>query len=349
MSAAPSTKPIGVGVIGLGFMGQTHLRCYHAANAAGYANRLVAVCDSSAVRRAGKIDAGGNIATGQGAAFDPDSVRAYADAAELLADPEVDLVSICTHTDTHADLAIAALNAGKHVLVEKPVAVASADVQRVADAARTSDRLCMPGMCIRFWPAWAWLREQVVANTFGLVRSATFHRLASPPGWASQFYTDDTRTGGALVDLHIHDADFVRWIFGNPQAVVSAGSIDHLTTIYRYGSGGPEHVVAEGGWDHSHGFEFRMRFVVLFEHATADFDLGRNPQLLIARGGKREAVDLEPISGYDGEIRHLLNAIVTGSRDLNATIEDAVAVARLLEAERESLRIEGRVEVKANH
>jgi len=80
-----------------------------------------------------------------------------------------------------------------------------------------------------------------------------------------------------------------------------------------------------------------MRFIVLFEHATADFDLGRNPQLLIARDGKREAVELEPIVGYDGEIRHLLSAIATGRRHLDATIDDAVAVARLLEAERESL------------
>ena len=342
-------KSIGVGTIGLGFMGQTHLRCYRTADDAGYANRLVAVCDASPERRAGKIPAGGNIAIGQGAAFDPTKVRAYADASELLGDGEVELVSICTPTDSHADLTIAALRAGKHVLVEKPVAVHRADVQRVADAARASDRLCMPGMCIRFWPAWAWLREQIVAGAYGRVRSATFHRLAAPPGWSTPFYADDARTGGALVDLHIHDADFVRWIFGDPQAVVSAGSIDHLTTIYRYGTGGPGHVVAEGGWDHTAGFEFRMRFVVIFEHATADFDLGRNPQLLVARDGRREAISLDPITGYDGEIRHLLNAIASGCRDLNATIDQAVAVARLLETERESLRLERQVEIKPSH
>ncbi len=343
-----NTKPINVGVIGLGFMGQTHLRCYQAADAAGYRNRLVAVCDSSPERRAGQAEASGNIATGEGAAFDPKLVRAYAQPAEILADAEVELVSICTPTDSHADLAITALEAGKHVLVEKPVAVRSADVQRVADAARASDRLCMPGMCIRFWPAWSWLREQVVAETFGKVRSATFHRLASPPGWSSQFYTDDSRTGGALVDLHIHDADFVRWVFGDPESVVSAGSPGHLTTIYRYGSNGPGHVVAEGGWDHTPGFEFRMRYVVLFDRATADFDLGRNPQLLIARDGQREAIALDPITGYDGEIRHLLHTIATGQRELNATIDDAVAVARLLEAERESLRTERLVGFKTS-
>ncbi len=346
MTATGGSNPIRVGVIGLGFMGQTHLRCYRAASAAGCANRLVAVCDSSAERRAGRIEAAGNIATGQGAAFDPVSVRAYADAADLLADGEVDLVSICTHTDTHADLAIAALRAGKHVLVEKPVAIASRDVQRVAEAARASDRLCMPGLCIRFWPAWAWLRRRIVENTFGPVRSATFHRLASPPGWSSHFYTDDSRTGGALVDLHIHDADFVRWVFGDPRSVITAGTLDHVTTIYRYGEGGPGHVVAEGGWDHTHGFEFRMRYVVLFEHATADFDLGRSPQLLIARDGRREAVDLEPISGYDAEIRALLAAIAAGRRELDATIDDAVTVARLLEAERASLETGREVEIQ---
>ena len=57
--------------------------------------------------------------------------------------------------------------------------------------------------------------------------------------------------------------------------VVSTGSTDHVTTLYRYGSGGPAHVVAEGGWNHTPGFGFRMTFLVVFERATLDFERSR--------------------------------------------------------------------------
>jgi predicted dehydrogenase len=221
--------------------------------------------------------------------------------------------------------------------VEKPVALASRDVRTLADAARRSGRLCMPAMCMRFWPGWAWLKERIAAGDLGPVRSATFQRLGSPPDWATGFYADVARSGGALVDLHIHDADFVRWCFGPPSEVVSAGGPAHVTTIYRY-PGGPGHVVAEGGQDAAPGFGFRMRYVVAFERATADFDLSRAPPLLLHRGGRSEAVPLPAQSGYEAQVRHLLEAVRAGRTDdaLAATIDEAVKVAELLEAERES-------------
>jgi len=319
-------------------MGRTHLGAYRKAAAAGFPNRIVAVCDQDPERRAGRAGAQGNLEAQQASQpmFDPRDVLATAEVDELLANDEVGLVSICTHTDTHVDIALRALTAGKHVLVEKPVAVASRDVARLALAARGAATLCMPAHCMRFWPAWAWLRERVVAGDLGAVRGATFRRLAARPAWARAFYEDTPRSGGALVDLHVHDADFVRWCFGDPDGVSSAGDAHHLTTLYRY-AGGPAHVVAEGGWDHSPGWAFRMRYTVVFDHATADFDMGREPELLLARGGELEPVAVAGTDGYDGEVRHLLECIGTGSRELRVTMDDAEAIARLLEAEAHSL------------
>src|SRR5437764_10333351 len=123
---SPSNSPIRVGVIGLGFMGATHIAAYTAARAAGFACELVAVCDPKASRRRGELwDVGGNAVSdtsGRKLAFDPQRVRAVERPEQLLADPNVQLVSICTRTDTHVELSIAALKAGKHVLIEKPVA-----------------------------------------------------------------------------------------------------------------------------------------------------------------------------------------------------------------------------------
>jgi len=237
---------------------------------------------------------------------------------------------------------VQALAAGKHVLVEKPVATDPEQAERLAAAARGASTLCMPAMCMRFWPGWRWLGEAVHDGRFGRARSAVFRRLASHPGWSPEFYKDPNRSGGALFDLHVHDADFVRWLFGPPSAVTSAGTVDHLTTTYHY-EDGPAHVTAEGAWDHTDGFDFHMGFTVVFDEATADFAFARTPQLVLARGGKSEPVEIPQGTGYDGEVRHLLSACAGTENALDASIEEAVGLTRMLVAERESLISRARV------
>lgn len=336
-SARGGPRPIGVGVIGLGFMGRTHLAAFRAAHEAGFENLLVAVCDADPARRRGEGTSGGNIDSGadRAALFDPAEVAGYERAEDLIADERVDLVSICTPTDSHVSLALAALEASKHVLVEKPLARTAAAIEPLLAAARSAGTRCMPAHCMRFWPAWRWLVERIRSADFGAVRSASFRRLASPPAWAPEFYRDPKRTGGALIDLHVHDADFVRFAFGEPVEVSSTGDLDHVTTLYRF-ERGPVHVVAEGGWDHDPGFPFRMRYTVVFERATADFDMGRDPELVLYRDGVEQTVEVDPLPGYDHEIRHLLAAIVDPTLALDVTIEDAWRTARLLDAERAS-------------
>lgn len=331
-----SSEPIGVGVIGMGFMGTTHVAAYRSAAEAGFDNRLVAVCDADPARLTGQADGAGNIETGSDRLFDPAAVRTYTEPEQLLADPDVRLVSICTYTDTHPALAIAALAAGKHVLVEKPLAVDPEDARRVASAAADAKTLCMPAMCMRFWPGWTWLKERIDDGSLGKVRSAVFQRLGAKPGWGEDFYLNPDRSGGALVDLHVHDADFIRWCFGPPASVVSTGSVHHVTTLYKFPDG-PEHVIAEGGWDHDAGVGFRMRFMVIFDRATAEFDLSREHPLTVSQRGETRPIELEPIAGYDGEVRHVLSAIAEGRTELRATADEAVGVMRVIAGERTSL------------
>jgi len=193
----------------------------------------------------------------------------------------------------------------------------------------------MPAMCMRFWPGWSWLAERIRAGSFGPVKSAVFRRHGSRPSWSKGFYEDYALSGGALFDLHVHDADFVRWTLGVPARVAATGSLDHVSASYSYPKGAP-HVLAEGGWDHADGFPFQMAFTVAFEQATADYDFRRTPRLLLARKGGAEEVALEPATGYELEVRHLHDA-VTGRADLAATCGQAAALVRMLEAERRSL------------
>src|SRR2546421_8578760 len=141
---AATARSIGVGVIGLGFMGATHIAAYAAARAAGFPCQLAAVCDRKASRRRGELwDVGGNAVSDistRGLAFDPAVVRAYERDEELIADPDVELISVCTRTDTHIDIATRCLRAGKHVLLEKPVALKSADIRALARIAEQTKK-----------------------------------------------------------------------------------------------------------------------------------------------------------------------------------------------------------------
>lgn len=330
-------REVGVGILGFGFMGRTHLAAYRAADAAGFPNRIVALYDPAL--QAGKGDGRparrGNLEAAHGPAPDLAGVESAPSPAALLADERIELVSVCTPTDTHVPLARAALRAGKHVLVEKPVALRAREVVSLMAAARKARRHCLPAMCMRFWPGWAWLKQAIDARTFGRVESAVFRRLAAPPAWSREFYADPARSGGALFDLHVHDADFVRHCFGAPAALVSTGSLAHVTTLYRYPRG-PAHVVAEGGWDHTPGFPFFMGFTVVFERATAEFALGREPLLTLSAEGEVRAVELPPGTGYDGEIRHAL-AVVRARARPRVTLGEALELVRMLARERASL------------
>lgn len=352
-----ASEPFGIGVVGLGFMGRTHAQAWLAAAADGLPCELVAVADSDPARRAGEVAAAGNLGGGaSGRLFDPTRVRGYARAEELFADPRVGIVSICTYTDTHVALARAALAAGKHVLVEKPVALRARDVKALLDASARARTLCMPAMCMRFWPGWAELRELVATRRHGRVTSAVFQRLGSGPAWSKAFYGDAARSGGALVDLHIHDADFAYALFGAPASVSTSGSLAHVSTQYRYASRGARgplasqraHVTAEGAWDLAPGAGFRMRYLVCCERATLEWDLARAGELAVHTAEGTQKVALASHNGYDGEVRHLLDAVARGDfstargaavarEQLGATLADAHAVARILEAERKSL------------
>jgi predicted dehydrogenase len=335
-------EPVGVGIIGLGFIGRVHAQAIAHAAGVGEPCALVAVCDRNPDRRAGRSEAGaGNLDLGdQGPLFDPAKVRGYELVEDMLNDPRVNLVIICTHTRTHVDLAMQALRAGKHVLVEKPVSLDPAEVRRLeqasAEAWKERGLRCMPGMCMRFWPGWDWLRDLIASREHGELRSLTLQRMGSRPGWAADFYGDLEASGGAMGDLHIHDTDFVCWALGLPEAVTTRGTLMHCTTLYAYPN--VPHVAAEGAWDLTPGTPFRMKYLAVFEHATAEFDLSREPRVMLYTRDGAQQPALEPGAGYLPQLRHLIAAIRDPSLPLRATVSDAGAVAEVLAAERRSMQ-----------
>ena len=329
-----AAKKINVAVAGLGFMGLTHLRVYQKLRHA----RIVAVCDNSRLPVNGVLrGVSGNIKSSGDIQLGP-RVNVYREFSELLADREVELVDICTPTALHSEQTVAALKAGKHVLCEKPLAENVAVARKILKAAAASGKFLMPAMCMRFWPGWSWLKKVVAEKTYGVVRAANFRRVTAKPAWGRA----GTHAGGALLDLHIHDTDFVNFLFGRPASVFSSGvtdahgNVDHVVTQYFYPNGPAVH--AEGSWLLPDGFN--MNFALHCERATIDFDLSRGSAALRLHeaGKKPRTLKLEKTDGYGEEIRYFVDCVARGEKPSMVTALDGVTALEICAAEEKSVR-----------
>jgi len=328
------TRNVNVAVAGLGFMGTTHLRAYQKLAQA----RIVAVCDAARLPVKGVLrSVGGNLNRATDLQLGA-HVRVYRQFDELVADPEVELVDICTPTALHAAQTIAALKAGKHVLCEKPLAQNVAEARTILRVAATVEKFLMPAMCLRFWPGWSWLKQVVTEQKFGAVQAASFRRVTAKPTWSQTA----AHLGGALLDLHIHDTDFVNFLLGRPAAVFAtgvtgaAGTVDHLVTQYIYPRGPV--IQAEGSWLLPDGFN--MSFVFYCERATIDFDLARGADALhIHETGKvLRTVRLKQTDGYHEEIRYFVDCVAKGARSSVVTGQDGLSALEICAAEEKSIR-----------
>lgn len=352
--AGTADPPLGVAVVGLGFMGRTHLAAWRRAAVDGYPVRVAAVHDRSGNRLdeagTGNLDTGAEEAELAERAGPPPEFES--DIEALLARDDVQVVSLCTPTHTHVDLAIEVLESGRDLLIEKPVAIRTADIRRLRDAADAAGRLVMPAMCMRFWPGWTELRKMVADRRHGAVRACSFVRGGSPPDWNPAFYDDHARSGGALFDLHVHDVDVIVACFGAPAAVTATGDRMHHTTIYHFeGPDAPAEVTAAGTWALPPSAGFRMRYLATFERAAAEFDLSAESPLVIHGADGSAAVEIASGAGYDGEIRHLAEVLLRrrAGEDVrpDATLADAEVVTRILEAEAISMDERRTIEIDA--
>jgi predicted dehydrogenase len=332
-------KKINIAVVGLGFMGVTHLRCYQKIRSA----RIVAVCDPTRLPADGVLaGVNGNIQNSSALVLGP-GVKSYCDFSELLADPAVDAVDLCSPTALHPAQAIAGLRAGKHVLCEKPLAQSSAGAKKVLAALATTKKILMPAMCMRFWPGWAEMKKIVAEKTHGQVLAANFRRLSAKPAWGN----NGVHAGGALYDLHIHDTDFVSFLFGRPESVFStgvqdrAGNIDHVVTQYFFPRG--PLVMAEGSWLAATGFN--MAFTLHCERATVDFDFARGAAALqiSSPGKKTRTVKLAAGDGYAAELKYFMDCLALGKKPTIVSAQDGLTALEICEAEEKSVRSGTRV------
>ncbi len=145
--------------------------------------------------------------------------RAETDLAAVLADPAIDAVVIATPDATHEAIAIAALEAGKPVLLQKPMAMSSVECRAiVAAAARTGTRLSVSFMH-RYFPEVFWLREELASGRLGKVHGIRMRNATPGADWADWFYAPGSVAGGVVMQLGVHGIDLVEHIFGPIESV----------------------------------------------------------------------------------------------------------------------------------
>ncbi|NUQ62065.1 MAG: Gfo/Idh/MocA family oxidoreductase [Pirellulales bacterium] len=201
-------KTVKIGLVGTGGIGQVHARSHAAVE--GTELSIASLIQPDVERRLA----------------DEHGARLYESYEAMLNDDAVDAVDICLPNDLHRDYIVRALEAGKHVLCEKPIALDLDDADAMIGAASASRRLLMVAHPLRFWPEYVIAKQAVDVGHVGQPQLITAWRMVSllastqgDRGWRH----DPKRSGGAVLDMQIHDIDFFAWTFGKPHSLVSRG------------------------------------------------------------------------------------------------------------------------------
>jgi predicted dehydrogenase len=326
-----------IAIIGQGYMGKTHAEAWT------------------------RLGLGGQIkyinAPGERTLFAPaEGARFVGDLDTVLDDTEVDVVSVCTPTPTHADIAIRALRAGKHVLLEKPIALNLDDALAIRDAAASSDRVLMVAQVVRFFAGYVLLREAWQDDRIGKLLSVRAVRALNTPTWAD-WWADEAQSGGVPVDFSIHDYDQANLFLGVPIAVTATRSFDDgpIETTTEYRDGGIGQVLS-----HAHtpvGVPFTSSLELLGTGGLASYRLSAGSPteptdsgestFRLASATESEARDVPDNEPYARETEYFLQCVALGAQPELSSTDSAVRALEVSLAARQSLRTGRRVLIES--
>lgn len=331
-----------VGVIGAGSISAVHFDAY--VNNAEV--DLVAVCDLNRERAEQKAEQYG-------------ARKVFTDYKELLADPEIDAVSICTWNDTHAEISIAALDAGKNVLCEKPLSKTVEEALQVQEAVRRSGKVLQVGFVRRFGTNTKVLKQFIDSGDLGEIyfaKATCLRRLGNPGGW----FSDINRSGGGpLIDLGVHIIDACWYLMGKPKVKSVSGNTynrlgnrNHVQNLSYYKS---------ADYNATNTVEDLANAVIRFENGASlivdvSFSLhAKEDELSIKLYGDQGGAELEPhllivgekndtilnispqidhttfdfANGFQNEINHFIDCCLERTTTISP-VEDGVEMMRIL-------------------
>jgi predicted dehydrogenase len=297
-----------VAIVGCGFMGRMHANVYALLERA----QLVALVDRKPEKRE---------------TYSSDfGAPAYETLHELFEKhPDLDVVDVCLPTYEHKDAVMAAASATKNVFCEKPMALTLGDADAMIHACSQASVRLMIGHCIRFWPEYVLLKKLVDDESLGQLRSINLTRFGEFPFWSTDnWLADESKSGGGVLDMHIHDTDFIHYLLGTPSSIHSWGTVDHrgpsqAFTTMTFPKGAIAHL--EGGWNFPNHTPFKMAFRAIFEKGAAIMDGGPmaiyedGKEPMIPEFPKMEAAgggNISDLGGYYHELNYFVDRLISG-------------------------------------
>jgi len=317
---------IKVALIGIGYIGNAHLSALKQISNA----QLTAIVDY-------------HEENGRKAAQE-NNAKYFKNIDELLKNTDADLIDICVPTFAHAELAIKAANAKKHILCEKPLTLSLKDADEMIKAVKQNNVKAMTGHVLRFWPEYVKIKEIIDSGYLGRPLNAFCERLAVTPDWqVGAWDKSEKYSGGAAIDLHIHDLDLLIWLFGRPEIVKAngiltpenpkEGGFSHIFTSAQFRNG--EAGFAEGGWSFKGAFPFTMAVRVLCERGTIEwiFRAGKNIEersqaaniKIYCNDGSTETIEAKQADPFFNELSYFIDCIENNRPVEKATFEDGKA------------------------
>lgn len=311
---------IRVGLVGIGFMGWIHQLAYRRSKSA----RLAAFCSSDAKKRTGDWRGiQGNFGP-PGDQISLDGIEVFETLEAMVRSPNIDVVDICLPPHLHTEAAILAMESGKDVLCEKPLALNSEDCFRIMDTAKRLNRMVMVAHVLPYMGAFAYATEIVAKKTFGAPIGGYFKRIISDPTWIPDFYAAD-KVGGPLVDLHVHDLHWIQLLFGKPVGVHAVGRMrgdvaKFAHVLYDFGNAdiavsSSSGVIDGPGRPFTHGFELHLENATLQHEFAAFSDSAETmPLKMVTRDGQVIRPELpasDEVDAFVAEIDDMAESVRT--------------------------------------
>lgn len=332
-------KRLKVGVVGCGGMGSGHLKNLKALESA-LDIRVSCVADvrPSCLKKAREICP---------------NIQCYETGRELIEQSDADWIHICLPTYLHAEHGILAMEAGKDVFIEKPVCLKPEDMDLLLQTAQKTGRKVMVGQVVRWFPEYRYLKQVYDSGKYGALKSIVMRRTGGRPAWSFEnWFMDMNRSGSVVMDLHIHDIDFLRYLIGEPDRVEARaakfadGMPGQVLTILEY-----KDVFAsvEGLWDISTTMPFSSYYRASFENATVEYDGLREQSKTVAVYPKegdifypcaaaaeeeqdkdsQEGINVKVSGPYYDEDYYFADCLIKGKEIEIATLEEGIRSAKL--------------------
>lgn len=319
---------------------------------------VTAICSASEKKRLGDWRGiQGNFGP-PGEQVDLSRVACFSTLEEMILSDEVDVVDICLPPDQHVAAGTSALRAGKHLFCEKPLALDVRGCEQLVSAANEANRRLFVGHVLPFFPEYHWVLEQIQSDRWGRLRGGHFKRVISRPTWIPDFF-DLQKVGGPLVDLHVHDAHLICWLFGMPRGVFSRAhwegeTAKYIRTLYDFADpdllvSSDTGVIETPGRPFTHGFELHLeRAVAQFELAAYSDQVETIGVKLLTNDGavlRPDQLASDPIAGFANEISEWCQALETGRPSPVLDGLTAAQAIRVCDAEATSARRRSFVEI----